>query len=34
MIIESAESGMLKGFYNTKVGEAEYNYVLTGCYDS
>ena len=34
MNIESAESGMLKGFYNTKVGEAECNYVLTGCYDS
>ncbi len=33
MVIESACDGMLTGYYNTSVGDAKCNYVLTGRYD-
>ena len=33
MVIESAKDGMLKGVYNTRVGDAKCYYVLTGRYD-
>ena len=33
MNITSVHSGMLTGVYNTKVGNAKYDYVMTGRYD-